>query len=701
MIEPNPETFVASVSTGNNVTYATEARSNYDRSDVSATFTLVESEIGNETISNDGDEFIWTPDSIEPFHTDDDDDDDTVGGFTSTDDEDGEYNNTEIPPEEQNPDVINQRKLFSFFGEEENNSSEVNEEPSANTDGYATPEISNTQTEDEDYTNPPFDVDEDKPAESNAFATATEVKPMAAPAESKPLPPAPIEEKKKKPKADYSNYQLPSIDLLIPSDDDEYDYTEETQRNAIKLIDAITSFGVTASTKGVDRGPRITRYEVVPARGVKVSSILNLENDIALTLAAQSIRMEAPIPGKSAIGIEIPNEHESIVRLSELVDTAEFRNKKQKTTICLGKDVAGTPVFSDIESLPHLLVAGATGMGKSVCINACIFSMLYKAKPDELKFIMIDPKKVEFHRYNGIPHLLIPVVTDNKQAAGALMWAVEEMNRRYDLIGGVQVSNIAGYNEVVRNNPELGEVLPRIVIIIDEFADLMMSVKDPVEDLVQNLTQKARAAGIHLIVGTQRPDTTVITGTIKANIPGRLSCRVASNVDSKTIIDTVGAEKLLPRGDMLYKSGSLKLTRVQGAFVSDEEMSRVLSFIKSQSQGADYNEDVMDEIIRAAQRCGKKSNSAEMDDGGKGNSKYDYPLHDPEFHRAVEVALSQGQISTALLQRRMAIGFGKAARFIDYMEDMGVVSEKNGAKPRNVLITQAEWTEKLSRLETD
>ena len=411
--------------------------------------------------------------------------------------------------------------------------------------------------------------------------------------------------------------------------------------------------------------------------------------------------MEAPIPGKSAIGIEIPNEHESIVRLSELVDTAEFRNKKQKTTICLGKDVAGTPVFSDIESLPHLLVAGATGMGKSVCINACIFSMLYKAKPDELKFIMIDPKKVEFHRYNGIPHLLIPVVTDNKQAAGALMWAVEEMNRRYDLIGGVQVSNIAGYNEVVRNNPELGEVLPRIVIIIDEFADLMMSVKDPVEDLVQNLTQKARAAGIHLIVGTQRPDTTVITGTIKANIPGRLSCRVASNVDSKTIIDTVGAEKLLPRGDMLYKSGSLKLTRVQGAFVSDEEMSRVLSFIKSQSQGADYNEDVMDEIIRAAQRCGKKSNSAEMDDGGKGNSKYDYPLHDPEFHRAVEVALSQGQISTALLQRRMAIGFGKAARFIDYMEDMGVVSEKNGAKPRNVLITQAEWTEKLSRLETD
>ena len=689
MIEPDPETF-ASSDTAGNVTYAYESRSNSDRSDISATFTLVDSDKIDAPTQDEKEEFIWTPECAEPIHFDDSESDDTDLGFESADGDDGEYDYNEIPPEKQNPDVINQRGMFSFLAEEDKTTNTV---PSATStepvsaDGYShsAPEENETETEESDLEEATVTETNTKPVEA----------PLFAPLEARPLPPAPIEEKKKKPKADFSNYQLPGIDLLIPPDIDDYDYNEETQRNATKLIDALTSFGVTASTKGVDRGPRITRYEVVPARGVKVSSILSLENDIALTLAAKSIRMEAPIPGKSAIGIEIPNDHESIVRLSELVDTAEFRNKKHKTTICLGKDVAGTPVFSDIESLPHLLVAGATGMGKSVCINACMFSMLYKAKPDEVKFIMIDPKKVEFHRYNGIPHLLIPVVTDNKQAAGALMWAVEEMNRRYDLIGSVHVSNIAGYNAVVTERPELGEPLPRIVIVIDEFADLMMSVKDPVEDLVQNLTQKARAAGIHLIVGTQRPDTSVITGTIKSNIPGRISCRVASNVDSRTIIDSVGADKLLPQGDMLYKSGSLKLTRVQGAFVSDEEMERVLAFIKSQGGEENYNEEVMDEILRAAQRCGKKSGSSDLEGGG--DSKYDSPLNDHEFLKAVEVALAQGQISTALLQRRMAIGFGKAARFIDHMEAMGIVSEKNGAKPRNVLISQEEWAEKYAR----
>ena len=691
MIEPDPATF-ASSGASNNVTYATESRSNSDRSDISATFTLVTPEEKKDDKADEKDEFSWTPASSEPTNTDevDDEDEDTDIGFTSADDEDGDYSYEEIPPEKQNPDVINQRKLFPFLDEEEKNDEPTANEPVA--DGYTDTE---TDEDEDDYTEPPFDVDE--PKEAPSFTAAPNSAPMAAPAETKPLPPAPIEEKKEKPKVDYSNYQLPSIDLLIPPDEEDYDYTEETHKNAIKLIDAITSFGVMASTKGVDRGPRITRYEVVPARGVKVSSILGLEDDIALTLAAKSIRMEAPIPGKSAIGIEIPNDHESIVRLSELVGTTEFKNKKQTTAICLGKDVAGTPVFSDIESLPHLLVAGATGMGKSVCINACIFSMLYKARPDELKFIMIDPKKVEFHRYNGIPHLLIPVVTDNKQAAGALAWAVEEMERRYELISNIQVSNLAGYNKAVSENPELGEPLPRIVIIIDEFGDLMLSVKDPVEELVQNLTQKARAAGIHLIIGTQRPDTNVITGTIKANIPGRLSCRVASNVDSKTIIDSAGADKLLPYGDMLYKSGSLKLTRVQGPLVTDEEMERVLSFIKSQGHGEDYNEEVMNDILRAAQRCGKKSAGGDGDDGGSGNSKHDRPLDNPEFLKSVEVAINQGQISTALLQRRMCIGFSKAARYIDYMEDMGIVSEKNGAKPRNVLITQEEWTEKLAR----
>ena len=688
MIEPDPAAFVSTESS-NNVTYATESRSNSDRSDISATFTLVSDEKNAE--EEEDDKFGWAPASSDISNSDDDEDEDTEVGFTNAEEEDGDYNYEEIPPEKQNPDVINQRKLFPFLDEEEKNDEPMADEPVS--DEY-------TDEDDEDYSEPPFDVDE--PAKAPSFTavsnSATVAAPAATPAESKPLPPAPIEEKKEKPKADYSNYQLPGIDLLIPPDEEDYDYTEETHRNAIKLIDAITSFGVMASTKGVDRGPRITRYEVVPARGVKVSAIINLENDIKLALAAKSIRIEAPVPGRSAIGIEIPNEHESIVRLSELVDTAEFRNKKQKTTICLGKDVAGTPVFSDIESLPHLLVAGATGMGKSVCINACISSMLYKARPDELKFIMIDPKKVEFNKYKGLPHLLVPVVTDNKQAAGALAWAVEEMERRYEIIGEVGASNLAGYNEIVEENPEIGDPIPRIVIIIDEFADLMMSVKDPVEKLVQSLTQKARAAGIHLIVGTQRPDTNVIPGTIKANIPGRLSCRVASKVDSSTIIDSVGADKLLSKGDMLYKSGSLNLIRVQGAFVSDEEVDRVISFIKDQGHGEDYNEEVMKDIMNAAKSLGKKSSGGgDFDEGGKGDSKYDSPLNNPEFLKSVEVAISQGQISTALLQRRMCIGFSKAARYIDYMEDMGIVSAKNGAKPRNVLITQEEWVEKYSR----
>ena len=686
IIEPNPETYASSADEGHSVTYAYESSGHSDRSEISTTYRLTETDKYEDIYSEEENEATYTPECVEPIHTEEDEDD-NLEGYEQGDD-DGDYDDSEIPPEKQNPDVINQRNLFPFLKEEEKNDETVADYTDTTEDDLDDYSVEEEAYEEEAY--------EEESYEEEAYEEDEESKSNSDYIESKPLPPAPIEEKKPKPKADYSSYQLPPLDLLIPPDADDYDYTEETLQNATKLIDALASFGVKADTKGVDRGPRITRYEVVPARGVKVNSILSLENDIALTLAAESIRMEAPIPGKSAIGIEIPNVHESIVRLSELVDTAEFRNKKQKTTICLGKDVAGSPVFSDVESLPHLLVAGATGMGKSVCMNACMFSMLYKAKPDEIKFIMIDPKKVEFHRYNGIPHLLIPVVTDNKQAAGALSWAVEEMERRYNLIGSVQVSNIAGYNAVVTERPELGEPLPRIVIVIDEFADLMMSVKDPVEDLVQSLTQKARAAGIHLIVGTQRPDTNVITGTIKSNIPGRISCRVASNVDSRTIIDSAGADKLLPQGDMLYKSGSLKLTRVQGAFVSDAEMERVIAYIKAQGGEADYNEDVMNEIRIAAQKCGKKSGSDDAD--GDGKNKYDSPLTDDQFLDAVDIALAQGQISTALLQRKLSIGFGKAARFIDHMEGMGIVSPKNGAKPRNVLISREEWIEKYNRV---
>ena len=502
--------------------------------------------------------------------------------------------------------------------------------------------------------------------------------------------------------ADYSSYQLPGVDLFMPQDDNDYDYTEEIQQRSTEILNVLSSFGVKASLGDVDRGPRITRYHIIPAKGVKVTSILNLQDDIALSLAVQSVRTEAPIPGKSAIGIHIPNDHESLVRLGELIDTDEFRSKKEKTTVCLGKDVTGVPVFSDIESLPHLLIAGATGMGKSICIDSFISSMLYKATPDELKFILIDPKRVEFSKYNEIPHLLVPVITDSKHAAGALSWALEEMNRRYDLIDKAQVSNITKYNDIVKTNTSLGEPLPRIVIIIDEFADLMITARRPVEDLVQSLAQKARAAGIHLIISTQRPDVNVLTGVIRANIPARISFRVPSVIDSRTIINVTGAQNLLSRGDMLYTSGSHNLTRIQGAYVSDEEIKRILSFIKNQTQGTSYNEDIMNDILCEAQKIGSKYFSDDdVNNSYNNRSENHIPLDDALFLKAVDIALDQGQISTALLQRKLGIGFAKSARYIDCMEDMGIVSEKNGAKPRTVLVDRAKWEKIYSRFEIE
>ena len=637
-------------------TYSEPRQEWRDSSDISERFSLVDSEDDEE--DSDSDSITWTPDYTEPIHLEDDEDDDVISNFESTDDySENEEDMEEIPLEEQNPEVIRQREAFTFLREEDEAS---------------------------------LDDEDEEPA------SAPDPTPII---ESKPLPPAIIEKKEEKPKADFSNYQLPHTDFLISPPVMEYDYTEETQEKANRLIEALESFSVTASIKGVDRGPRITRYEVVPARGVKVSSIMNLQDDIALALAANSIRMEAPIPGKSAIGVEIPNDTSNIVYLKDLIETAEFQSNKSKTAICIGKDVAGAPVFGDVAKMPHLLVAGATGMGKSVCINSFMISLLYKAKPDEVKFIMIDPKKVEFKRYNGIPHLLVPVVNESKQAAGSLMWAVGEMERRYGLIEALSVSNIDGYNEKVKENPELGEFLPRIVIVIDEFADLMLQVKDPVEKLVMSLAQKARAAGIHLIIGTQRPAVSVITGTIKANIPSRISCKVASYNDSRTVLECAGAEKLLDKGDMLFSfSGAIKPVRVQGAFVSDGELDKILSYVKSQCGGANYDDSVLDEINKAAQKCSKKSGESD-EESDRGNSSSGEGIYnDPQFLDAVDIALSQGQISTALLQRKLSIGFGKAARFIDHMEDIGLVSEKNGAKPRNVLLSRAEWIEKFNRI---
>ncbi len=598
-----------------------------------------------------------------------------------------------IPPEEQNPDVIKQRAMFPFLDavtpvETVQKSAPVSAPKvtptiqKADTKIEAEEEIIPFDEDPKDFVKeeePPFEI-EKKPEVSIVLA----------------------EEKPKK--KDYSDYVFPPIDLLHGGSAEgmDEDVAREIQDNADKLIDTLASFGVTASIKGVDRGPRITRYEVVPARGTKVSSIMNLDNDIALNLAADGIRMEAPIPGKTAVGVEIPNKKASLVRLRELIETVDYRDLKSKTTVCMGKDVAGQPIFADVAKMPHALVAGATGMGKSVWINSLMLSILYKARPDEVKFIMIDPKQVEFTMYNGIPHLLVPVVTDVKQAAGTLMWAVEEMERRYGVLQELCVRNIDAYNDKVVANPALGEPMSRIIIVIDEFAELIMQAKNPVESLIIRIAQKARAAGIHLIIGTQKPVKEVITGLIKSNIPSKFSCKVASNRDSILIFDAAGAEKLLDKGDMLVSfANSIKPLRVQSAFVADDEVESVMDYLKQFSDGQNYDETVMEEIKRAADKCSKKG-GGDRDDGDEEEGSYGEGfLNNKQFLDAVELAVNTGKISTSLIQRKISIGYGKAAKFIDVMEDMGVVGEANGSKPREVLLTADEWHEKLARTSYD
>ncbi len=623
----------------------------------------------------------------------DEDDRDEIFGTEEPDDDDGEEP-VEIPIEEQNPDVLKQRELFPFLDDDKTNAPEVCEAAVAE---KVTEEIAEEAPTEETVEETVEETLEEEPEDDlPPFDEAT-----VAPAPEKKAA-KPADEPKEPQIPDYSNYEFPSLDFLglDPGASDE-NVQLEIQENADRLIDTLAAFNVTASIKGVDRGPRITRYEVVPAKGVKVSSIMGLQDDIALSLAADGIRMEAPIPGKSAVGVEIPNKKSATVRLRELIETEEFTSSKSKTAICIGKDVAGQPVINDISKMPHLLIAGATGMGKSVCINSLLISILYKARPDEVKLIMIDPKQVEFTMYNGIPHLLIPVVSDAKQAAGALMWAVDEMERRYNLLNPLCVRNVDAYNEKVTQDPSLGQPMSKIIIVIDEFADLMLQVKDPVENLVMRIAQKARAAGIHLIIGTQRPSTNVITGTIKANIPSRISCKVASNVDSRTVLDSVGAEKLLNKGDMLFAyAGAIKPLRVQGAFVADSEVEAVMAHLKKFSNGANYDEAVMDEIKKAADKCSKKGSGGDSDDGASDSSGEGY-LNDRQFLDAVDIAVNSGKLSTALLQRKLSIGYGKAARFIDVMCDMGIISEPNGQKPRDVLITADEWHEKLSRTMID
>ncbi|MGN0678216.1 MAG: DNA translocase FtsK [Oscillospiraceae bacterium] len=489
-------------------------------------------------------------------------------------------------------------------------------------------------------------------------------------------------------------YRLPPMSLLneakkpVPQADIE----QEIRRNADKLVETLKSFGVSTTYLGASRGPSVTRYELQPAPGVKISKIVNLSDDVALNLAVSGVRV-APVPDKAAVGIEIPNKVKDTVFFRELVDTTEFsKTFDKKLDTVLGKDISGTTIHCNVSKMPHLLIAGTTGSGKSVCVNSIIMSILMKSTPDDVRLIMVDPKQVEFMMYNGIPHLLIPVVTDPKKAAGALAWAVTEMEKRYTLFSENNVRNIDGYNDLCKNNAELAR-MPHIVIFIDELADLMMASPKDVEDSIVRLAQKARAAGMHLVIATQKPTVQVVTGLIKGNIPSRIALMVASQVDSRVILDAAGAEKLLGNGDMLYMPvGSPKPIRLQGCYVSDDEVERVTQFI-TQAFKAEYDESIMAEIERQAERVSngdKGVGTEDSEDDGDVDEKLD---------EAIEFVVSAGQASTSVLQRHLKLGYGRAARLIDTMEKMGIVGPYAGSKPRAVLMTKQEWYERKLRQE--
>ena len=477
------------------------------------------------------------------------------------------------------------------------------------------------------------------------------------------------------------HYEFPPIQLLAEGDKKGIKGGKKAVADtATRLQKTLYSFGVSAKVENVSVGPAITRYELKPAEGVRVSKIANLADDIALSLAAETIRIEAPIPGKQAVGIEVPNKENEIVPLRDIIDCEAFKNHKSKLAFALGKDVAGNEVVTDIAKMPHVLIAGATGSGKSVCINTLIASIIYKAKPSEVKLVMVDPKVVELSVYNGIPHLLIPVVTDPKKAAGALAWAVQEMVNRYSLFASKNVRDIKGYNAALESEGE-GQKLPQIVIIIDELSDLMMVSPKEVEDSICRLAQMARAAGMHLVIATQRPSVDVITGIIKANIPSRIAFSVSSQVDSRTILDMSGAEKLLGKGDMLfYPAGAPKPTRVQGAFVSDKEVEKIVDFVKNNGE-ATYNDDIIKQIENA------NSTDKEMDSNDEDDDT------DELLMDAIDVVVETGQASTSFIQRRFKVGYARAGRIIDQMEERGIISGFQGSKPREVLMSKERWEE--------
>lgn len=481
-----------------------------------------------------------------------------------------------------------------------------------------------------------------------------------------------------------NDYKLPSVELLsLPNKKSTADISGELKENAQRLIETLRSFNVNATITDISRGPTVTRYELKPAAGVRISKITNLADDIALNLAATHVRIEAPIPGKAAVGIEVPNTVKNTVSMRELIDTPEFYEQRSLLSAGIGKDIAGNCVYCDIAKMPHLLVAGTTGSGKSVCMNSIITSILYRAKPDEVKFLMIDPKQVEFSKYANIPHLLVPVVTDPRKAAGALGWAVSEMLQRYQKLSQVGVRDIEGYNKYVQKHEDM-ESMPKICIFIDEFADLMMAAPKEVEDSVCRLAQMARAVGMHLVIATQRPSVDVITGLIKANISSRIALTVSSQIDSRTILDAAGAEKLLGHGDMLYNPiGASKPFRVQGCFISDEEVEALCDFVKNQGE-SQYDEEIAKEI--EAKAVQDKKSSPFEDDG-------DAEQLDVLFDKAVDIVLETGTASTSFLQRKLSVGYARGAKIIDQLEEKGIIGPANGSKGREILINRQQWLE--------
>lgn len=483
------------------------------------------------------------------------------------------------------------------------------------------------------------------------------------------------------------NYRYPPTELLKASNSVSVKaLNSELEATANRLVEALRSFNVETRVVDISRGPTVTRYELQPCAGVKISKITNLADDIALNLASAGVRIEAPIPNKAAVGIEVPNKVSAVVGVREIIESTAFSASKSKLTVAMGRDIGGNIVVTDIAKMPHGLIAGATGSGKSVCINSIIISILYKASPDDVKLLMIDPKVVELGVYNGIPHLLVPVVTDPRKAAGALGWAVSEMEKRYQMFADRGVRDIEGYNRLLDtliDEPEVKK-MPHIVIVIDELADLMMTAPHEVEDSINRIAAKARAAGMHLLIATQRPSVDVVTGVIKANIPTRIAFAVSSYIDSKTILDTAGAEKLLGRGDMLFSPvGSSKPKRIQGCFVSDAEVEKVVEFVKK-SGSTDYSDDIMVEIERQA--AVEKHKSTGLPE--------DAPDADPMLEEAIKVVVENGQASTSLLQRKLKLGYARAARIVDEMEERGVVGPYEGSKPRKVLITKEQLMER-------